>query len=275
MKINESFAAVKGYEYEYIAYKRSTIGEKRYYLIREYNKNNNKNDVIRNTMVYDKTMDIKYIDARPSVSELTSYDDRNSHYYYVIIEMGNKKPRNLTNKALTNMSILEKLNLCYSIAKTVSILHRLDDAIYFRVLNHEEIKLIDTTVGVEAKIICNDFAKIEGQNTVVEKLRNFEEINTRDSVSKYKANEFNVVENDNEPSYWEKIDVFAIGVLMRDIIAEKIGDSSIPTIDEIKKHDLSNTMIDIMIKMCSGNPKERPSAEEVYKLIENEMKNKE
>lgn len=270
-KISGDMASVTGCKYEYICYRKDSKKKKRYSLIREYTKNEAENFILRNNMVFDESYnERKHMDAMANVSHINEINEEFSKYYYVVYEVGYNKPEPLTRETLSQLSLIDKLKICKNVSDTLAVWHTLDNPICIRMLNYEGIILEMRENDIGAYFIRYDYAKIKGQDTVLNKLNEINQIKHQASLEKYKAPEFDVKNSNENIGYWEKIDLYALGVLIRDIILGNPNSASVPAMSELEKYEIGQQLKDT-IRLLADVPEKRPSAGEVALVIEMEI----
>ncbi|MEN8905148.1 MAG: hypothetical protein ABF289_04225 [Clostridiales bacterium] len=190
--------------------------------------------------------------------------------FYIIIYIFNKEPRKLDSNILEKMSIKEKLKICLDITKNLEHLHSLENPIYHRILSYDSIFLCKIKEDWFAFVVKLDFAKIDYGKiaytifTQVEEARkNANELKQK----RYMAPDWETIDKDFK--FWDRVDIFSLGILFLDILTDKIGYSGNET-DDLLDIDFDEEFIDFVDEMISDRPEDRWDIKDVRSMLEGE-----
>lgn len=162
----------------------------------------------------------------------------------------------------------ERVQMCKRLAKAISQLHNLQEPIYHRLINAKSVVLCDFSdknKGIVPYLINFDFSKLkaaDSKSTVLEQFKN-----QVDSLEQ-EDTEY-VCEYDMSDISYEKMDVYALGILFIRILS---GDLQSPLLNLADKLNLieqnyNKKIADLLEWMISEVASDRPTAQKVYAVF--------
>lgn len=262
---------------EFSGYTLDSKGNKAFYgILRLYNKKDvNEDFILRNTDAFVEASKVSISsvpEGMTGMRELVPYNDNKSSFYIIAYRF-NRKPEKLTQRLLKKMDYSKRLMICQRIANCFYNLHRSEVPIFHRMLSDESLYLCDFGKRWEPYVIKFDFAKIlfeDDLRTVIIEL-----INAKDRLEdlkqiKYLAPEWETV-YDTSKTNWEKIDIYSLGVVFRDILVAEIGVRPID-ISKLQKLDTTMDLLKLIDSMGADSPDVRPDIEKVLEVLTEEVK---
>ena len=241
-------------------------------IIREYRKEKmDENFLLRG---YDSQIlakkDISGVPVGMTRIEVLSKFSNEKSPFYIIAYVFQRRPVPLA-EVLSSLSDSNKYSIAIKIADCFRNLHNSKSPIYHRMFNYNCVYLCDYTDEKEygewlPAIVKFDFSKIEDSRvkTVFAPAQNAVEcLNNKEG--KYISPEW---KSNPTCSNWEKVDIYALGVLLADIFSNKILD----TVDEFfdienLEDKIDNTILILIDEMLSNDVKQRPNANTVYQIL--------
>lgn len=206
-----------------------------------------------------------------NIIELADMDSDSE--FYIIAYVFENEASALSNELLRNTPYTTRLVWCKEIAAIVNNLHTNDPKIFHRLINHNSIYLVKSRDGdIHPSLIKMSFAKIidAGAPTVFGiTMSAAKQIKQRQSAEmKYLSGEFSNCPAHNPENtalverHWEKVDIFALGILLSDILCADI--STVPHSKEaLQSAGASEAVCDIILRCREDRPDSRPTASEV------------
>lgn len=261
------------HEYLAKAIASDNIGKTRYEwaIIREYSKENMDSNFLERGLDAQICADTG-ISGAPTgmamVQPITRIDDENAPFY-IIAYLFKRRPYPLA-EVIDRLTDENKYDICIRIADCFRNLHNSEIPIYHRMLNYNCIYLCDFTdtrynMWLPAVTKFN-FSKVEDACalTVITNLTNAMPWLSPEEA-KYTSPEW---KSNPLKSNWEKVDVYAMGVLFADIIGGKI----MKCLDDFGKLDgfadtVNESILILIDDMTSEDIYDRPNAEEIYRCL--------
>lgn len=193
--------------------------------------------------------------------------------FYMICYLFNQRPRPLDNGTLQSMNLQQRLEICTRLARCIDDLHQSEVPIYHRMLNYESVYISRFRDKWIPYVIKFDYAKIDSSRpveTVYANAQKVQEILKQQSLSKYLAPEWDVIEKDASPSDWAKVDVYSLGVLMSDILRGSFT-GGIADLDELQDMGVPAMVVDALESMLTQSPDARCTMDLVREIFDVEM----
>lgn len=261
---------------EYIATRKKQVGAD-WALIREYVKE----DIDENLVNFVARGEVAQLCAPKGISgvpegmvrmqTLSSLDNEDSPFY-IIAYIFDREPHALRD-VLPNLSFSERYNVCLQVARCFANLHRA--RIYHRMFNHNCISVCDYTAdgsGWVPAVTKLEFSKLGGFDLpTVGDWAESAKAALHQTEEKYIADEWKRAASTENVS-WEKIDVFALGVLFEEILMGKVG-SARPYYEDLEDIGVSAAVNDLIGEMTSSEIEKRPSVAKVVAVLEEEKGN--
>lgn len=241
-----------------------------YAVIKEYNiQNMDMNFARRNISVLER-INSNAMDPIEGIAQICQLNEINSEdESYYLSYIFNKKPMllNQENLNLANTPY-ERVQMCKRLANAISQLHNLQEPIYHRLINTKSVVLCDFSdknKGIVPYLINFDFSKlkaVDSKSTVLEQFKN--QVNSLEQED----TEY-VCEYDMSDISYEKMDVYALGILFIRILS---GDLQSPLLNLVDKLNLieqnyNKKIADLLEWMISEVASDRPSAQKVYAVF--------
>ncbi len=169
----------------------------------------------------------------------------------------------LNRQLLQNLDTRTRLEIIRGIANGIYELHLNEEPIVHRYLMPASIYLIKMKDGRFIPKICNfEYAKIPNPSN--------ETMGAR--VANRATDPFKAPESNNTDSNitWSKMDIYSLGVLVFYIMGLDITGIKKPA--RLKDCSLSNEFVNMVGKMISNNPCNRPEIQEVYHVVDKEVR---
>ena len=252
-------------------------------IIRFFNKNDlDKTSAVRSASAHSLLDDVSYLGkGLKHVDELSSYES--SSQFYIVAYVFKHEPAALSNELLKTTDLATRLEWCKDISKVMERLHSKSEEkikICHRLLSPTCIYITkdsDTNTLV-ASLTKLSFAKLVRQDAPTVYLKTMKAVEkigqASDQEYKYIAPELialtesdgnNDINANVDEVFWEKVDIYALGMLISDILCADI--SAFPhTEEELKNAGVSANIIGI-IKKCRLTAKERPNASEIHSVF--------
>ena len=199
--------------------------------------------------------------------EIIQRDGKDGANYNFVMVAYNfaSEPLEINDELLKEISFEERLEICKKIIEYFSFLHK--NNIYHRLFNYKCIRLCNYDDNYIPYIIKLNFAKIANSRlqTVVKYASNARN-DKKNKEEKYISSEWNSL-TDNEDNIWEKVDIYALGIFMIDILSGKIWEEKLNK--EKMKEFIPENLIEIITKMTSNNIRLRPSCNEILEVLKN------
>ncbi len=258
---------------EYIATKKKRFGSE-WAIIREYVKE----DIDEKLVNFVTRGEVAQLCAPKGISgvpegmvrmrPLSSLDNEDGPFY-IIAYIFDREPHSLRD-VLPNLSFSERYNVCLQVARCFANLHRA--RIYHRMLNHNCISVCDYTAdgsGWVPAVTKFEFSKLGGFDLpTVGDWAEIAKATLHQTEEKYIADEWKHAAS-TENVNWEKIDIFALGVLFEEILMGKIG-SARPYYEDLEEIGVSAAVNDLLEQMTLSTIENRPSVAEVVAVLEKE-----
>lgn len=258
-------------------------GGTQYALIRQYDKNDvDEKDMtflLRNVDTMQKTQDElvnSFLPCMITPIEISTFENLNSPFYIVAYHF-QEEPHALSTELLEKLDVKTRLSICTELARGIAELHQM--GIFQRLLSYVSVYVCDYSSrgqGWRPHLVKFDFAKLTSSGkgddmaTVKDQVEDAKRQISRESLRKY------IPELDWKGELWEKVDVYSLGVLFCDILSgvlNKNYDAMIKSVKAMQKEQLiSNNLFNCLGAMISRAALKRPTASEVQRVLETEMK---
>ena len=209
------------------------------------------------------------------IIELSGYDSDSE--FYIVAYVFERNSVLLNNALLVATPFAARMEWCREITTVLCTLHNNRPKIFHRLINHNCIYLTEKSIDntqYDPSLINLCFAKILDANapTVYGKVMSAAEqtLLRQSTEDKYIAKEhglcpvnadLNAVE-----AHWEKVDIFALGMLISDILCANISKKP-HTADELRAAGVSEPLIDV-VKACLSVAHMRPTAQQVLEALQ-------
>lgn len=248
----------------------SSVTPNAYAVIKEYDvQNMDMNFVKRNMSVLERihsnTMDP--IEGIADIKQLNEVNTEDESYY--VSYVFHKQPMELSQENLNRADTpFERVQMCKRLSNAISQLHNLEEPIYHRLINAKSVVLCDFSdkkFGIVPYLINFDFSKFKAADAKMTVLEQFK--NEVDSL-KQEDMEY-ICEYDMTDTSYEKMDIYALGVLFIRILS---GDLQSPRLDLADKLNLieenyNSKIADLLEMMLSETAIDRPTAKQVYAVF--------
>ena len=241
-----------------------------YAVIKEYNiQNMDMNFARRNISVLER-INSNAMDPIEGIAQICQLNEINSEdESYYLSYIFNKKPMllNQENLNLANTPY-ERVQMCKRLANAISQLHNLQEPIYHRLINTKSVVLCDFSdknKGIVPYLINFDFSKLkaaDSKSTVLEQFKN-----QVDSLEQ-EDTEY-VCEYDMSDTSYEKMDVYALGILFIRILSGDLQSTLLNLVDKLNliEQNYNKKIADLLEWMISEVASDRPSAQKVYAVF--------
>ncbi|SHG07139.1 protein kinase domain-containing protein [Ornithinibacillus halophilus] len=235
-----------------------------YYVIRQFRKSNEKapkevgfwkRDLL--TLQRLSEDDLNYIVKNHNI---TKQDD--NELFFTCYELSDSDT-NLVDITLKDLTIEERLDIVYQIARGLYGIHTNYEPVYHRALTPSSIYIKKLRSGKRTIRIGNfEYAKLEDVNGVTMVSKVF-----RRHHDPFRAPE---LEYGIEINDWAKVDVYSFGMIILFIFNIK-GENAFHHVKKLKKFQLSNDFVDLVDRMVDEYSNARPDMKEIKHLIGNEV----
>ena len=282
--INEDYFKIAGYDIYKVLEKSDTErtgcireyygvkegrASKEYAIIRRYKKQNMDAELIQRNISTLEQINLNTIDGIrgiAQVQQLNKLDTFDEDYYVAYIF--HRQPFGLIQDNLKKVETeFEKIQMCYRISETMDKLHTLAQPIYHRMINPNAIVLCDYgDKGYIPFLVGFDFSKFENQNNFKTVIQSWQQaLNSMKDTFDY------ICDEDPANTSYEKLDIYALGVLFMRILCgdlKKDINSAFDCIDE----NYTEEIADILDAMTSPELDRRPNAHAVFTIFEKAYK---
>lgn len=260
-------------EAQYMSYA-EVDGTKRYYVIREYSNiddsviSSRENDVLRrmwneSTEYPQGIVQYDRIDAKVCMHE----KDRRT---YIVYKM-NGKPEKLSQSIISKWDTRTRLQIMKKLCESVKNLHA--KKVYHRNLQPDSVYVYEINGHYGINLTGFEFSKISdaAQTVISEAKRNYYPnwIFTAPEVRK------ELTKAEYQKTLWDKVDIYNLGVLLAFIMSggtistEKNNQISISGYLDKLQEKYEDNLLGIVRKMCGKISQTRPSANQVYFILNN------
>ena len=272
--INSSIPVDAPYTYckrQIEAYSDNDSLAKQYSIINIYNKNNLNVDFLkRNAEVI-----TKILDSNPEpplavvrMNVLASMDAPKTPFYIVAYNFNTRHPVRCSSEILKKITLKNRLEICCYIAEGLAALH--SEGVYHRFLSYDSIFFTDWTDrnrGWIPGILGFNFAKIiDSTNTILpETIKAYNAFKKMPRRAKYLPGLEELASSD-----WEKIDVWAAGMLFGDILSGQLNSGKEALEENLGEADLGpyvDEIINVLADMLDEDRNVRPSMEKIAKTL--------
>lgn len=229
-----------------------------YVMIRQYyQRSMNDNFLVRNYSTYTELLRSDIRDGIAlGIEQITEPDRSGNSPFYLVAYKFSFNPQPLTEGYLKKLSMSQRCRLCLDLIVTIASMHKADTPIYHRMLSYESIYICINGDRHTPYIAKFDFAKLQDNMTVITGVPNI----AAAKRSKYLAPEWERTFASENPQ-WASVDIYALGVLLGDIMLGKIG--VLPaTEDELLDQDLPDEIIEAILSMTDDRPSARFTLED-------------
>ncbi len=244
-----------------------------YVLIRTYDRNStDETFMLRNQNCFTEAKQHSHTfvpEGMAGLKELTKLSSAASDQYIISYSF-NRQPSPLENELLAGMTLEQRLGLCRKLVSYLNKLHTSSTPIYHRLLNYECVYVCDFNGEWYPYIVKFDHAKIVTEKQLGTVLMNAVESQNylrKRGREKYLPPEWLAIVNDPSVADWAKVDIYALGVLLADILRGEVGGKKVE-FDELEELGVSDLILDILENMLAESPKARASMETVQEFFE-------
>ncbi len=259
---------------EYWGYKLGKSGlPEEYVLIRSYDRNStDETFMLRNQTCFSEAKQNSPAivpDGMAKLEELTSLDSNDSEQYIISYSF-NRQPLPLENELLVGMTMAQRLGLCRKLVAYLNKLHTSSTPIFHRLLNYECVYVCDFNGEWYPYIVKFDYAKIVTEKQLGTVLMNAVESQNylrKRGREKYLPPEWLEIVADPSVTDWAKVDIYALGVLLADILRGEIGGKKVEFY-ELEDLGVDDLILDILENMLAESPKARASMATVQEFFD-------
>ena len=266
--------ALSGCDMEYTGVELDGAGQPAFYvIIRQYYEHAADETFLLRNYDANRTLVCRHRRQRPkgiaATIEQLSHTDGGDQFtpYYIIAYRFNRRPIALTTKYLRMLTMRQRHQLCGDLIDTMSTLHKAAKPVYLRMLSYESVYICEEDNECIPYLTKFDFAKVPDSSTVILQMSRrssgIQEVRRR----KYLAPEWNDALLKTDPD-WEKIDIYALGVLLGDILA---GEIRANVVDPYDLEDVSDDICEVVSLMTAELPSDRCDLDYALLAFDREM----
>ena len=273
-------------EQEFLAVENNSRGEAyKYQIIRIYNKgagniekeSENYRLMLRNQNTFEEAS--KYSDTQIPEG-MTNFEtivpvNKTAEFYVVRYEFTGARPYKLLER-INEINLVQRLRICERLCSAIDAMHHYEVPIYHRMLNPDCVYICEKRGKWTPYIVKFDFAKIAWDDikatVIMGAKKAYEMTKEIKKKQRYLAPEWQNLGDNVTNESWRAIDIYALGVLIRDIICCSFEGDNSSKLNELVSKELS----DYIGTMCNQMVRRRKTIDiaEVVECLRKEIKTK-